>query len=68
MVTFSEVTKVYYYELSDEERNLKQLIFQSNKLILSLYRDELKEQGYLNEDQFDVFEEEFTFEDTFNKF
>ena len=68
MVTFNKDVKTFYYNLSEEERSFKKLMFQATNLLLSLYKDELKEQGYLSEDlEDDFFNEEFSFEEAFQE-
>ena len=63
MVTFEKVN-IFYYILTDEERMMKKLANEITSTFLSIYKDEIKDQGFLTEDIFPIEDEEIEDEET----
>ena len=50
MVRFNKIIKYFYYELNEEELGYKQLVSNLTNMLLKIYKQELRDQGFLNED------------------
>lgn len=63
MIKFAQTVTIVEYELSDEERMHKQYAARINLYMTKMYREEIKDQGFITEDVFgDIWEDEEVFE------